>query len=63
MTNLDYLRTMSPDEIADWLYIWWLPKGQYAWNSSRGALVKLLNDEYGEYSSKLLFGYEHERSK
>lgn len=56
MTNLDYMRTMSADQIAKWLYGWWLPKGQYAWNTSVGALTMLLNQEYGGRETELLFG-------
>ena len=48
MTNLDYIRTLSAEELSDLLYDYWLPRGQYAWTSSRKGLVKVLGEEYLE---------------
>ena len=56
MTNLEYLRMMSAEQITKWLYEWWIPRGQYAWNSSSGALTMLLNKEYGDIETEMLFG-------
>lgn len=56
MTNLEYLRTMSAEQITKWLYEWWIPRGQYGWNSSSGALTMLLNKEYGDNETEMLFG-------
>ena len=47
-TNLDHLRTMTAEEIASWLYGYWLDRGQYVWNSSYLGLIKVLNDPYDE---------------
>ena len=48
MTNLDYIRTLSAEELADLLYDYWLPRGQYVWSDSRKGLVKVLGEKYFE---------------
>ena len=39
MTNLEWIRTLSEEEFADWLYDEWLHHLQYRWSSSRGGLI------------------------
>ena len=44
MTNLEWIRTLSEEEFADWLYDEWLHHLQYRWSSSRGGLIIWLKD-------------------
>ena len=44
MTNLEWLKTLSAEELADWLYDEWLHHLQYRWSSSRGGLIIWLKD-------------------
>ena len=39
MTNLEWLKTLSAEELADWFYAEWLENMQYTWSSSQGGLV------------------------
>lgn len=48
MTNLDYLRTLSAEELAEWFYGKWLDHIQYRWSSSQGGLVIWLKEEQAE---------------
>ena len=45
MTNLEWLRTLSEEEFADWLYADWLHHLQYRWSSSRGGLIIWLKED------------------
>ena len=51
MTNLEWIRTLSEEEFADWLYDEWLRHLQYRWSSSRGGLIIWLKDHKTEPSS------------
>ena len=44
MTNLEWIRTLSEEEFADWLYDEWLHHLQYRWSSSQGGLIIWLKD-------------------
>ena len=48
MTNLEWIRTLSAEELADWVYDEWLPRLQYRWSSSRGGLIIWLKDHKDE---------------
>ena len=48
MTNLEWIRTLSEEEFADWLYDEWLRHLQYRWSSSRGGLIIWLKDRTTE---------------
>ena len=48
MTNLEWIRTLSEEEFADWLYDEWLHHLQYRWSSSRGGLIIWLKDRKTE---------------
>ena len=48
MTNLEWLKTLSAEELADWFYDEWLHHLQYRWSSSRGGLIIWLNDRKTE---------------
>lgn len=48
MTNLEWIRTLSEEEFADWLYDEWLHHLQYRWSSSRGGLIIWLKDHKDE---------------
>ena len=48
MTNLEWLKTLSAEEFADWLYDEWLHHLQYRWSSSRGGLIIWLKDRKTE---------------
>ena len=48
MTNLEWLKTLSAEELADWLYDEWLHHLQYRWSSSRGGLIIWLKDRKTE---------------
>ena len=50
MTNLEWIRTLSEEEFADWLYDEWLHHLQYRWSSSRGGLIIWLKDRKTEPS-------------
>ena len=52
MTNLEWIRTLSEEEFADWLYDEWLHHLQYRWSSSRGGLIIWLKDHKTENSSE-----------
>ena len=52
MTNLEWIRTLSAEELADWVYDEWLPRLQYRWSSSRGGLIIWLKDHKTENSSE-----------
>lgn len=52
MTNLEWIRTLSEEEFADWLYDEWLHHLQYRWSSSRGGLIIWLKDRKTENSSE-----------
>ena len=53
MTNLEWIKTLSAEELADWFYDEWLPRLQYRWSSSRGGLIIWLKDCKAEnYSEK-----------
>ena len=51
MTNLEWIRTLSEEEFADWLYDEWLHHLQYRWSSSRGGLIIWLKDRKTEPTS------------
>ena len=51
MTNLEWIRTLSEEEFADWLYDEWLHHLQYRWSSSRGGLIIWLKDRKTEPSN------------
>ena len=53
MTNLEWIRTLSEEEFADWLYDEWLHHLQYRWSSSRGGLIIWLKDRKTENSSEI----------
>lgn len=44
MTNLDWFRTLSPNEIAWFFYVFW-EKEQCKYNDSYGALIYYLEQE------------------
>ena len=48
MTNLEWIRTLSAEELADWVYDEWLHHLQYHWSSSRGGLIIWLKDRKTE---------------
>lgn len=48
MTNLEWLKTLSAEELADWFYDEWLHHLQYRWSSSRGGLIIWLKDRKTE---------------
>ena len=52
MTNLEWLKTLSAEEIADWVYDEWLHHLQYRWSSSRGGLIIWLKDRKTENCSE-----------
>lgn len=52
MTNLEWLKTLSAEELADWFYDEWLHHLQYRWSSSRGGLIIWLKDRKTESSSE-----------
>ena len=43
MTNIEWIKTLSAKELANWFYDEWLNNLQYTWNSSKGGLVYWLN--------------------
>ena len=47
-TNLEWLKTLSAEELADWFYDEWLHHLQYRWSSSRGGLIIWLKDRKTE---------------
>lgn len=51
-TNLEWLKTLSAEELADWFYDEWLHHLQYRWSSSRGGLIIWLKDRKTENSSE-----------
>ena len=59
MTNLEWIRTLSEEEFADWLYDEWLHHLQYRWSSSRGGLIIWLKDRKTENSSEIPNNCEH----
>ena len=52
MTNLEWLKTLSAEELADWFYDEWLHHLQYRWSSSRGGLIIWLKDRKTESNSE-----------
>jgi hypothetical protein len=52
MTNLEWIKTLSAEELADWFYDEWLSRLQYRWSSSRGGLIIWLKDRKTEKSSE-----------
>ena len=52
MTNLEWIRTLSEEELADWFYDEWLHHLQYRWSSSRGGLIIWLKDRKTESNSE-----------
>lgn len=38
MTNIEWIKTLTAKELADWFYDEWLGHMQYGWSSSRGGL-------------------------
>ena len=44
MTNLEWLRTLTAKELADWFYDEWLRQLQFSWSSSRGGLEHWLSE-------------------
>ena len=55
MTNLEWIRTLSEEEFADWLYDEWLHHLQYRWSSSRGGLIIWLKDHKDEPQTERSF--------
>ena len=55
MTHLEWIKTLSAEELADWFYDEWLGRMQYQWSSSRGGLVYWLNSsQFDAYDSARL---------
>ena len=52
MTNLEWIKTLSAEELADWFYDEWLRRLQYRWSSSRGGLIIWLKDRKTESDSE-----------
>ena len=49
MTNLEWLRTLSEEEFASWLYTDWLYRLQYRYSISRGGLIIWLKEDHESY--------------
>ena len=56
MTNLEWIRTLSAEELADWFYNQWLHRLQYRWSSSEGGLVVWLNEQRAEQTEPHIVG-------
>lgn len=52
MKNIEWLRTLSEEEFADWLYTDWLSHLQYRYSSSRGGLIMWLKENHSERPPK-----------
>ena len=59
MTNLDYIRTLSAEELAEWFYGEWLHHMQYRWSSSQGGMVIWLNEQRAEQTEPKCEECEH----
>lgn len=67
MTNLEYIKTLSAEELADLLYDYWLPKGQYVWTDSKKGLIKVLGEKHHEEAVPIvwenyIYGYKDRSS-
>ena len=54
MTNLDWFRTLSPEQIAYFFYVFW-KKEQCKYNDSYGALIWWLGQERDETNNELKY--------
>lgn len=54
MTNLDWFRTLSPEQIAYFFYVFW-KKEQCKYNDSYGALIWWLEQERDETNNELKY--------
>ena len=54
MTNLDWFRTLSPEQIAYFFYVFW-KKEQCKYNDSYGALIWWLEQEKDETNNELKY--------
>ena len=52
MSNLDWFRTLSPEQIAYFFYVFW-KKEQCKYNDSYGALIWWLEQERDETNNEL----------
>lgn len=48
MTNLEWIRTLSAEDLSQWFYGEWLARLQYRWSSSQGGLVIWLKEQRAE---------------
>lgn len=48
MTNLEWIRTLSAEELSQWFYDKWLARLQHMWSSSQGGLVIWLKEQRAE---------------
>ena len=53
-TNLDWFRTLSPEQIAYFFYVFW-KKEQCKYNDSYGALIWWLEQERDETNNELKY--------
>ena len=54
MTNLDWFRTLSPEQIAYFFYVFW-KKEQCKYNDNYGALIWWLEQERDETNNELKY--------
>lgn len=54
MTNLDWFRTLSPEQIAYFFYVFW-KKEQCKYNDSYGGLIWWLEQERDETNNELKY--------
>ena len=54
MTNLDWFRTLSPEQITYFFYVFW-KKEQCKYNDSYGALMWWLEQERDETNNELKY--------
>lgn len=54
MTNLDWFRTLSPEQIAYFFYVFW-KKEQCKYNDSYGVLIWWLEQERDETNNELKY--------
>lgn len=48
MTNFEWIRALSAEELSQWFYGEWLARLQYRWSSSQGGLVIWLKEQRAE---------------
>ena len=59
MTNLEWIKTLTPEQITEVLYCYWLKHGQVKYNDASLGLIHELNMEHTDAAEKEIMAYCH----